>query len=164
MKSIILFRHGQAEIGSIYRDHDRPLTYFGVREAKKMGHYIYQKHESPDLVITSTAIRAKTTAEIAMASGNWNCPLYSDPDIYICALPFLLSLIKKQDNKYSSICLVGHEPNFSSFIASATCSKNMDFPMASMVKIGFNVIKWNDVIMGHGNLDWFLIPELLFSL
>ena len=164
MKSIILFRHGQAESGSIYRDHDRPLTYFGVREAKKMGHYIYQKHESPDLVITSTAIRAKTTAEIAMASGNWNCPLYSDPDIYGGAPPFLLTLIKRQDNKYSSICLVGHEPNFSRFIASATRMEYVCFPTASMAKVEFNVIKWGDVIMDLGNLDWLLSPEHLFSM
>ena len=164
MKSIIFFRHGQAKSSSIDLDHNRQLAHSGLIDAKKMGRHLSDKNELPDLVITSTAVRAKTTAEIAMASGNWNCPLYSDPDIYSCAQPFLLSLINKQDNKYSSICLVGHEPNFSSFIASATCSKNMDFPMASMGKIGFNVIKWNDVIMGHGNLDWFLIPELLFSL
>ena len=164
MKSIILFRHGQAESGSINRDHDCPLTYFGIREAEKMGRHLAQKDEFPDLVITATALRAKTTAEIAMASGDWNCPLHSNPDIYGCAQPFLLSLIKRQDNEYSSICLVGHEPNFSRFIASATRMKYVCFPTASMAKVEFNVIKWGDVIMDLGNLDWLLSPEHLFSM
>ena len=164
MKSIIFFRHGQAKSSSIDLDHNRQLAHSGIIDAKKMGRHLSDMNEFPDLVITSTAVRAKTTAEIAMASGNWNCPLYFEPDIYNGDLVFLLGLIKKQDNKVSSICLVGHEPNFSTFIYSATGIKCMNLPTASMTKIVFNVIKWDDIIMGFANLDWHFSPKHLFNM
>ena len=164
MKSIILFRHGQAQNGWLYEDYDRPLTHSGVLEADKMGHHLSGKNESPDLVITSSAIRAMTTAEIAIVSGNWDCPLHTKSEIYGGPPLFLLSLIKKQNNKYSTICLVGHEPNFSSFITLLTDIPKVIFPTASMVRIDFNVVRWNDVIVGFGNLAWILSPGELSSM
>ena len=34
-----------------------------------------QKNEIPDIVISSTAIRAKNTADLAMENGKWGCPI-----------------------------------------------------------------------------------------
>ena len=73
MKSIILFRHGHAGWNNniFGKDFDKPLTLVGIEEAKKMGKYLSKSNEIPDLIISSTANRAKTTMEFAYNSGNW---------------------------------------------------------------------------------------------
>ena len=42
MKSVILFRHGKSDWGANYdHDHERPLSKRGIRDAKKMGKFLF---------------------------------------------------------------------------------------------------------------------------
>ena len=162
MKSIILFRHGESDYNLDFsQDHERPLAQSGIQDAGKMGAYLYQQNESPNLVISSTAVRAKATAKIAMDVGKWSCNIVLESKIYGGSPEYLLSLIKSQNNRLSSICIVGHEPNFSSFIVKSTDSNYLQFPTASMAKINFDVNSWQEIIMGFGNLNWIISPKEL---
>ena len=162
MKSIILFRHGESDFNLDFnQDHERPLTLSGIKDVGKMGKYLAQKNELPNLVISSTAVRAKTTAEIAMDIGKWPCNIVLESKIYGGKPKFLLNLIQNQDNKLLSICLVGHEPNFSRFIAESTDSDYLQFPTATMAKINFDVNSWKKITMGFGNLIWIVSPKEL---
>ena len=158
MKSIILFRHAKTESCFLGRDHDRPLTEAGILDAGKMGHYLAEKNELPDLLLSSTAVRAKTTVDIAMNKGKWPCPLELDAGIYGGDQHFLLDLINNQDNTLSSICLVGHEPNFSNFIACSTGNAYKPLVKGSMAKIDFDVKCWENIAMGFGNQIWWVEP------
>ena len=52
MLSIIIFRHGKSDWDAIYdKDHNRPLSKRGIKEAKKMGNYLKQINQIPDVVI-----------------------------------------------------------------------------------------------------------------
>ena len=159
MKSVILFRHGQAGWGnSIFgKDYDKPLTPIGEEEAYKMGKHLSELNYTPDLIISSTANRAKTTMELAYKAGNWESIIKLETKIYGGKSNFLLELINKQNNKYNSICLVGHEPNFSSFI-SLTTGEYKIFNTASMAKIDFETNQWQQVSYNHGHLDWLINP------
>ena len=160
MKSIILFRHGEAgwKNNIFGKDYDKPLTLMGIKEAEKMGMFLSNINSSPDLVISSTAFRAKTTAELAHKAGDWNSIINFESKIYGGNSNFLLNLISNQNNKYNSICLVGHEPNFSSFI-SLTTGKYKLFSTASMAKIDFETNQWEEVISKQGSLDWLRSPQ-----
>ena len=163
MRSVILFRHAEAEwIGKTGSDHDRVLSPNGIKDAEKMGIYISKKNNIPELVISSTAIRAKTTAEVAIKSGKWGSPFQLEAGIYGGNPEFLLKLAKRQEEKVISVCFVGHEPNFSSFIAHATNNTYKNFPTASIAKIDFDVKSWEDVVFGFGILDFLVYPQELF--
>jgi len=158
MKSIILFRHARAERCDLGRDHDRPLASKGIADAKKMGLYLSGEKLLPEIVISSTALRAKMTGETAMEEGKWSCPLILESGIYGGVPLFLLNLVNKQDDAISSICLVGHEPNFSNFIAQSTNSTYQRFPKGSMARIEFDVESWEDIKMSFGSLNWLVEP------
>ena len=159
VKKIILFRHGESDWETDNgNDHERPLVNSGIAAAEKMGRYLTQANEIPDYVISSTALRARTTAESAMDVGGWSCPMVLESGIYGGNPQFLLNLIKNQDDTLSSICLVGHEPNFSSFISQSTDSNKIHFPTASMAKIEYKIDFWREVSMGFGILDWVVKP------
>ena len=162
MKTIILFRHGKSDWSAEDTiDHDRSLAPRGIKASKMMGEYLSNENSVPDLVISSTAVRARTTAENAMEFGEWGCPIELERGIYGGPPQFLLELINKQDDQYVSICLVGHEPNFSSFIALATNTHYQRFPTASMARIDFTLDRWSYISMGSGTLKWLIRPKEL---
>ena len=162
MKSVILFRHGKSDWNASYStDHDRPLNSRGIKAAKKMGQYLLVKDQIPDLIISSTAVRAKTTAQLAIKSANWQSKFILERGIYGGSPKYLLELVRSQNNQYTSLCLVGHEPNFSSFISKATCHGYLDFTTANMAKINFNVDLWIKVQFLKGKLEWHQQPKNL---
>ena len=159
MKSVIILRHAQAALTTSI-DHNRILTVQGQEDSSKVGKYILDINSIPDLVITSSAIRALSTAENAISGGKWNSKLIIDSKIYGGSPDYLLSLLADQDNKYESICLVGHEPNFSNFIYKST-NKYVALKTCSIGIMNFNINKWEDINLGNGILSWLINPESL---
>ena len=159
MLSIIIFRHGKSDWDAIYdKDHNRPLSKRGIKAAKKMGNYLKQINQIPDVVISSSAIRAKNTAELAMNSGDWKSIFYIEPRIYGGSSEELLNIVQKINKKIKTVCLVGHEPICSSFISLCTFHSQR-FTTASMAKIDFEFKEWSEINFGKGILNWIKSPK-----
>ena len=159
-KSVILFRHGKSDWNATFEsDHDRPVSKRGSKAAKKMGRYLSKIDEIPDLTISSTAIRALNTAKLAIKAGAWGTNLYHEKKIYESSVETLINIIKQQKDEYNSICLVGHEPTFSSFIERCNNAVWSRFPTASMARLDFNINSWYDVDLKFGSLVWLLRPK-----
>ena len=162
MKSVILFRHGKSDWGATYdHDHERPLSKRGIRDAKKMGKFLSKKTEVPDLVISSTALRTRNTIELAVKDGGWLAKIKYEKSIYGASLGRLINILKEQDNKYQCICLVGHEPIFSSFIEKVKSQSITKFPTAAIGKVSFVTKKWNEIKITSDKceLNWFFKPK-----
>ena len=77
MPGLLLFRHAKSDrAGFSGDDFDRPLNKRGVSDARRMGGLLAGADQIPDRVLCSTALRARTTLELAMAStslrpGSW---------------------------------------------------------------------------------------------
>ena len=162
MRSVILFRHGKSDWDAEYsKDHDRPLAKRGIKAAKKMGKLLSKKNETPDLIISSTALRTRKTTELATNNGKWAADIKYEKLIYGGSVSTLISLLKKQNDRHKTICLVGHEPIFSSFVEKITNTKWIKFPTAAMVKIIFKIEKWDEIELKPEKCDinWFIKPK-----
>ena len=162
MRSIILFRHGKSDWEAKYsKDYERPLAKRGIKAAKKMGQLLSKRNETPDLLISSTALRARKTAELATNNGKWTADTKYEKLIYGGSVNTLLSILKKQNDMHKTICLVGHEPIFSSFIEKITNTKWIKFPTAAMAKIIFKTEKWDEIELKPEKCDmnWFIKPK-----
>lgn len=66
--NIYLVRHGQSELNAAGIRHgcevDPPLTDLGVRQAKMAGGELYRLCETPPVILSSPAIRARKTADL----------------------------------------------------------------------------------------------------
>ena len=124
-----------------------------------MGKYAFQIKQVPDKIISSTALRAKTTAELAVKFGNWNSVLSLDSDIYHCSTKTLQTIIAKQNSNINFICLVGHEPTFSSFLSKITGEDLVHFPTASIAKINLPINRWKEIELGQGFLSFLKRPK-----
>ena len=162
LKSVILFRHGKSDWDALYdSDHDRPLAKRGIRDAKRMGKFLSKRAEVPELILSSTALRTRETTKFAMEAGNWDVDIELEKKIYEASLEKILFVIKKQDNKYNSMCLVGHEPIFSTIITLIDNKEIIKFPTATMAKISFYTSDWMRVLFEPDKckLDWFYKPK-----
>ncbi len=73
MKKVFVLRHGKSDWHAEYGpDHDRPLAPRAVAAAERMGRFLSESAQIPAKVLSSTAVRARHTAELAMSAGRWN--------------------------------------------------------------------------------------------
>ena len=72
MKTLLLLRHAKSSWdNSELADHDRPLNGRGRRDAPRMGQLLAQHDLTPDLIVTSAARRAATTAELVALAAEY---------------------------------------------------------------------------------------------
>ena len=70
MKTLIFFRHGKSDWNAgVGEDYLRPVNKRGKKDARRMGRFLAEIGGVPDRIISSTAIRARTTMEIAREAG-----------------------------------------------------------------------------------------------
>ena len=162
MKRIYLLRHGKSDWGAEYgSDHDRPLMGRGVRAARLMGSFLTLTEQEPDLIISSSAVRALTTAQLAAEAGGWNAEIRVEPDLYGASRGQVLEQIRGVDDGFDSVLLTGHEPTFSDAAGSFIGSAEIRFPTAALACIDVPVAHWRAVELGRGVLIWFVTPKLL---
>ena len=63
-------------------DHDRPLNKRGRQAAPRMGQLLVEAGLIPDLIVSSTATRARQTVEFVAKSCNYSGVVEYDADLY----------------------------------------------------------------------------------
>ncbi len=113
-KTLYLVRHANSDWHNHLSDFDRPLNKRGLRDAPEMGCQLRKRSLSPDIIISSPAMRARQTAErlateicVAMES-----VLFNDR-IYEAAPETLMNIIHNVSDRFDSAMLVGHNPSMS---------------------------------------------------
>jgi len=120
MKTLLLMRHGKSDWGADFdSDHERPLNERGVKSARVMGRLLTSLGLAPECVITSTAVRARTTAELAAAAGGWECEMVLEPGFY-GADPDEVLLLASSAPPVDRLMLIGHEPAWSAVVRKLT--------------------------------------------
>lgn len=146
-------RHAKSDWESDARDdHSRPLNARGVRSAERMGEVLRDLDLVPDVVISSTATRARSTAELARITGGWPSRLVLEDGLYGASFAETISTASRLGGDHDRIMLVGHEPTWSQTVnhfTGARCAMRT----ASCAVIELDVRRWADVSTAtHGTL------------
>ncbi|MEB3162784.1 MAG: histidine phosphatase family protein [Prochlorothrix sp.] len=166
-KQLILFRHGKSDWeGDSVQDHDRPLAKRGIKAAQAMGQLLSRAEQVPDLVRSSTALRARSTAELAHTAGGWPCPLEFMADLYETTPQGVISMVKGVPDRMGGrpldrLMLVGHEPTWSMLTALLMGGGRVEVPTAALVGIDLEIETWAAIGPGKGCLRWLFLPRLL---
>ena len=84
MKTLLLLRHAKSSWkDESLTDHDRPLNKRGKKTAPLMGHLLREKNLVPDLVVSSTAVRARSTAEAAAEACGYPGEITLTDELYL---------------------------------------------------------------------------------
>lgn len=132
-------------------DHNRPLNERGVRSARAIGQVLSQEGEVPDLIITSTAVRARTTAKLAAEAGGWDCEVVLDPRLYGSGADAVVQVAAGAP-RVGRLMLVGHQPTWS-ILVSVLTGDQVEMKTATVASIGFDVEDWAELASARGTLD-----------
>ena len=117
MKTLYVLRHAKSSWAEVeMSDFDRPLNDRGKKAAAFMGGLMSQKGYEPYVILSSPAVRAKTTAEIVKKAGKLDGELRSEHRIYEASPPTLKQTVADLDDAYPTALVVGHNPGIEGFI------------------------------------------------
>ena len=158
MKTLLLMRHAKSDWEADYdSDHDRPLNDRGLKSARLMGRVLADEGLVPDLIISSTALRARSTAELAAETGNWDSELVLDRSLYDEGPKGVLERGASAPN-VNRLMLVGHQPTWSMLVAAVT-GERADMKTATVAVIDLDIESWADLPDASGTLTRVLEPR-----
>lgn len=162
MKSVYLMRHAKSDWSSDYStDHERPLSKRGRRAAATVGRFLAAVDQAPEAVVTSTAVRALTTVELAAVAGGWSSPIRTEPSLYGGSIDEILTAIQSAPEAAGRVLLAGHEPTWSGAVAHLSGGGRARMVTAAIARIDFAAESWRQVGLGAGTLIWLVTPKLL---
>lgn len=160
-KQLLLVRHGKSDWGNSHlSDFDRPLNPRGQRNAPEMASRILQKDLVPQLLVSSPALRAITTAR--HFSQVWHKSLdqiKEETAIYEADVNTLLKVVNKLSNKYNRVAIFGHNPGFTDFANYLSDASIYNIPNCGIVLIEFSTDDWAEVSHLGGTLIEFDYPK-----
>jgi phosphohistidine phosphatase len=164
MKQLLLIRHGKSDWDFPgLSDHDRTLNERGQRDAPKMAAALLQRGISPDSIVSSTAVRALTTARIlGDAMGVSSGKLQTDPDLYLASPRTILRRIQQLDESADTVMIFGHNPGMHETVNLLSDSTVVeDFPTLAVARFEFSVSFWGEVEPSSGLLLEMVTPRAL---
>ena|SRR2546428_4772017 len=160
MKTLYLIRHAKSDQTVLGSDFDRPLNERGLKDAPKMAKRLLKRKVHPDLIISSPAKRALTTAKTFAETLNYGLKnIYEEILIYEASTSTLLSVINNIDDKYKVVLLFGHNPGITYIINYLTNSDLDNLPTCGLVKIEFEFDSWKLVSAAGGTVSYLDYPK-----
>lgn len=147
MKQLFLIRHAKSDwTNPDLKDIERFLNERGYSNANMMAAKFNYK---PDLIITSPAIRAISTALIFARHLNYiSNKICIKQELYESSVKDYLSVINSIDNNFNTVLLFAHNPTISDVAQHLTQALPMEMPTCAIAGINFDVTDWKKAKKG----------------
>jgi phosphohistidine phosphatase len=146
MKTLFLVRHAKSSWDDpSLVDEDRPLNARGERDAPKMGKRLAKRDVQLDLILSSPANRAITTAQALADKLDYKLRnIVVDDRLYPGDMNVLLESVHNLGDKLNCVMFVGHDPALSK-LAHRLSSDIMHMPTCAVAQFTFQAKSWRDV-------------------
>ena len=161
MKLLTLVRHAKSDWNNDLSDFNRPLNKRGMLDAPIMGKIASEKLPIANLMISSTALRAKTTAIAFAKSFEYEqTNIQFIEKLYHCGINEYLEVLEKTGNNINHIYLFSHNPGTTNFV-NYLCDENLfTIPSCGVSHIKLSIESWNEITRNSGELKYFLVPKM----
>jgi phosphohistidine phosphatase len=160
-KQLLLIRHAKSDWNNAgLKDFDRPLNKRGNSNAPEMAQRMFKKGIIPNLLVSSPALRALTTAKhFASTLQIPSEKLQKESTIYEANVKSLLNVVNDLDDQADFVALFGHNPGLTDFANYLSNSNIYNMPTCSMVMIAFSCENWSEVSADTGEIVFFDYPK-----
>ena len=163
MKTLTIVRHAKSSSETSVADHDRPLNDRGMSAAPRVGSAIAEKGKIPDIIISSTALRAATTAKlIAKEISVEDSLLHYDEQLYLASIRDYEEVISKlnEEDGTDHVMIVSHNPGSHELCYYLTGDDSIDrFITCAVARIDLNIEFWGQIGERTGKLIEFFTPH-----
>lgn len=159
---LYLMRHAQsADKQHGQHDKDRELTTAGMREAAAMGHFLKKNSYEVDLIVSSSARRAESTATILHGILSLRSEITVHEELYEASARNLMQSVNSLDDDFKNILIIGHNPYISYFAEHLTKAEIGSMEPAGIVSIRFEILKWQEVTEDLGSFENYIHPSII---
>ena len=153
MRTLLIMRHGKsswkdAELPDI----ERPLKKRGRKDVVHMGKLLAGKKLKPDLILCSTAKRARQTAEIVVEEIGFKGKVEYLDSLYMAELDTLIKTLQSLPD-VKRVMIIGHNPGLET-LAQLLTDKITSLPTAAVACIKIPISNWQELgIKSTGKLS-----------
>jgi phosphohistidine phosphatase len=162
-RCLLLLRHAKSSWDDpALADHDRPLAPRGRKAAKRIGRHLREQQTTVDLVVCSSARRARETLELVAPGGR----VEIDPALYGASADGLLERLRHAPDEDTTVMLVGHNPAIQDLLVAVVDRPgglaNEKFPTGALATLAVGG-SWRGLAPGQARLAALVTPRELAS-
>ena len=148
MKHLYIVRHAKANFGDPrYEDFENPLTEEGEEQAREAGERLGLEGVKPDVILTSTAKRAITTARLLSEGMGLGSEVVVEVDkLYNAPEEVILDVVRAQ-GKGDVVMVVAHNPGISGFSSRVLGQAGVSLGTCQILPVPLSIESWIE-------LDW----------
>jgi phosphohistidine phosphatase len=165
VKRLFLLRHAKSAWDDpTLRDRDRPLAPRGRKAAKRVGKWARRHDVRPQLVVCSSAVRARKTLERVLP-GLGEPAVWFEVTLYAAAVETLLARVRALPAEVEEAMLVGHNPGLMdlALLLSAPGPNRKrarsNVPTGALVVLEIEAESWANVEPGTAEITRFVVPR-----
>lgn len=161
MRTLYLVRHGKSSWDEpSLGDQERPLAKRGKHDAPLMGKMLAKRKEIPQLMISSPAKRAFSTAKrMAKAMDYPVKKILTDETLYMGDSDDYYKVIRSAPDSADKIMLFTHNPGITHFANHISGSNINNVPTCGVVRVDLDINSWKEIDNSKGKLVFFDYPK-----
>ncbi len=163
-RTLLLMRHAKSDYPPGVADHDRPLAPRGTKEAGLAGDWLRANAPAIDVVLCSTATRARET----LANTRVDARVRYSERLYDSTVGVMIEEINTVTDGVETLLVVGHEPTMSAVALGLAGAEQTDAAAAQRISAKFPTSAiavlsvpgaWHDLQLGGAALTGFAVPR-----
>ena len=163
MKTLLLMRHAKSSWDCPdIPDHERPLNKRGRRDAPRMGKLLLEQGLTPELILSSSAKRARDTASSVAKA----CHYEGEPELldilYEESSGNYIKILRVLPNVYERILIVGHNPVLEALLLTLA-STYKRIPTAAIAHLELPTERWDVLREVDGTVVNLWTPKTLLT-
>ena len=163
MKTLLIMRHAKSSWNyPELSDYDRPLNARGKRDAPRMGKHLRQAGLLPDRILTSSAKRARKTANKVAKACGYTGKVKKLDALYDTVPGVYFDVLQALPDKYQCVMVFGHNPTMEQLVNHLT-GEIKRMPTAALAYIELPIQHWKTLdLYTKGTLVNLWTPKTLF--
>jgi phosphohistidine phosphatase len=129
-------------------DHDRPLDELARQDALRVGKLLRNRELVPDYIVSSTALRAKTTADLVAEGCGYLGEVVLEQPLYQAKPIDYMKVLERLPDRFKRVLLVGHNPTIEDTIEMLIGSSNIAILPCTLAHLDLPIRKWSDLGKG----------------
>ncbi len=172
MLTLSIVRHAKSSWGDPgLRDIDRPLNERGKAQAQRLGIYLANENISPDLIICSSAKRARQTFRQMDKDWQSDAEMIVDNRLYLATPNTIMAVLDEFGENHAHVMIIGHNPGFHMLAHKLADAGHKDdlailqekYPTGTLCVIRSKADKWKKIGKSAGKLIYLATPKQLAS-
>jgi len=145
MKTLLILRHAKSSWATpTIADHDRPLNSRGKADAPRIGDLIKKQDLTPDLILCSTAKRARKTAAKVATNCGYADEVQRVGELYLASADIYLNVLAEFGDAHNRVMVVGHNPGLEDLVETLT-GEFVTLPTAALVHVSLAIEHWREL-------------------